>query len=153
MSILKKVCAVTVLAIAAAGIIFCTGKDYLDGVDEMVVEELDRYGVEAVDYAEVSKMRIPRTLTGAGWDLVGISCTQGGYDLGSYTGQTLNYTIVDIKGTCGAEPVMIRVFSTEDKIVCTYLSIRENSSAAPGVWPINEEYCDIDSSSSTTPCN
>lgn len=148
---LKKVWAVMAITMAAAGIIFCDGNNYLRGVDDIVVEELDRFGVEPEDYAEVSRRRIPEPLTGAGWEIVGISCTQGGYDLDAYTGQILNSTAVDIKGTCQSEPVTIRVFSTKDKIVCTYLSVREDSNMAPGVWPINAESCDIDTAAA--PCH
>ena len=120
----------------------CIYKKYLADVDPAVVAELERLGVVPTAVAKVQQIEIPEDLNTDGYYYYTPACEQGGYDLNPSAGKTVTLTSVDIKGTCLGEKITIRVFSEEDKIVCAYLTLREGSSGAPGVWPINSAECE-----------
>ena len=122
----------------------CIYQKYLADVDPVVVKELIRLGVVPTSVAEVQQREIPDLDaggTGAWWGYFGYACEKGGYDLYSYAGKTVTATSVDIRGTCQDQKIKINVFSDENVIVCTYLTMQENLGGAPGVWPINSEQC------------
>ena len=123
----------------------CIYKKYLADVDPVVVAELERLGVVPTAVAEVKQLEISDLDaggTGTWWGYFGAVCEEGGYDLYPYAGKTVTMTAVDIKGTCQDEKIRIYVLSEEDKIACAYLTFREGSSGAPGVWPINSAECE-----------
>lgn len=76
-------------------------------------------------------------------------CRKGGYDLSSYLDQNLTFTgyrtDVIYQVTRGKEnevvkeePLNVWVVSSDSKIVCIYLSVREDSTMAPGIFSVND---------------
>jgi hypothetical protein len=121
----------------------CVFKDHLANVDPAVVAELKRLSVVPEADAVIRQYELPENVdAGADWGLKTIVCEEGGYDLHPYAGKTVALTAVDIKGTCQGEKIKIWVVSEVDAIACAYLTVREDSSAAPGVWPVNSEQCE-----------
>jgi hypothetical protein len=140
--ILPKTVGILMVCIAVFLFNSCIYKKYLADVDPAVVAELERLGVVPTAVAKVQQIEIPEDLNTDGYYYYTPACEQGGYDLNPSAGKTVTLTSVDIKGTCLGEKITIRVFSEEDKIVCAYLTLREGSSGAPGVWPINSAECE-----------
>jgi hypothetical protein len=133
-----------ILLACAAVIAFnsCVFKDHLAGVDPVVAAELKRLAVVPIADAVIRQYELPEDVdAGANWGLKTIVCEEGGYDLHPYAGKTVTLTSVDIKGTCQGETIQIWVVSDKDAIACAYLTVREDSSAAPGVWPVNSQQC------------
>jgi hypothetical protein len=120
----------------------CVEKNHLANVDAIVIAELERLSVVPEADAEIRQYELPEDVdVGADWGLKTIVCEEGGYDLHPYAGKTVTLTSVDIKGTCQGEKIQIWVVSDKDAIACAYLTVREDSSAAPGVWPVNSDQC------------
>lgn len=76
-------------------------------------------------------------------------CRKGGYDLFTYLHQDLTFTgyrtDVVYQFTRGMEnevmkeePLNVWVISSDNKIVCIYLSVREDSTMAPGIFSVND---------------
>lgn len=76
-------------------------------------------------------------------------CRKGGYELSSYLDQNLTFTgyqtDVLYRFTRGMEnevvkeePLNVWVISADNKIVCIYLSVREDSTMAPGISSVND---------------
>ncbi len=121
----------------------CVEKNHLANVDAIVVAELKRLSVVPEADAVIKHYDLPEDVdAGADWGLKTIVCEEGGYDLHPYAGKTVTLTSVDITGTCQGEKIEIWVVSDTDAIACAYLTVREDSSAAPGVWPVNSEQCE-----------
>lgn len=78
-------------------------------------------------------------------------CRKGGYDLSSYLGQNLTFTgyrtDVVYQFTRGMENEVVReeplnawVVSSDSEIICVYLSVREDSTLAPGIFSVNDPF-------------
>lgn len=116
--------------------------DYLNGVDPIVIDELDRLSVQPTDDAEVSELRLPVDLEGPMFGAAAGACLEGGYDLFPYAGRKLTRTSVAIAGNCSDYPIKIQVLSTDEKIACAYLYVADPTiPIAPGVWSVNNHNC------------
>jgi hypothetical protein len=121
----------------------CIEKNHLANVDAIVIAELERLSVVPEADVEIKQYALPEDVdAGADWGLKTIVCEEGGYDLHPYAGKTVTLTSVDILGTCQGEKIKIWVVSDVDTVACAYLTVREDSSAAPGVWAVNSEQCE-----------
>lgn len=143
MKILKKILVPFIMGVAVWTVISCDKN--LSGVNDVVVAEFDRLGVQPTNSSEIKSITLPENLHEDAHDeFITRICDQGGYDLNPYAGQTLTLTNVNIKGRCD-DRYSIRVFvlSTDETIACAYFAIREGSSAAPGLWPVNSPSCTI----------
>lgn len=90
----------------------------------------------------ITEETIPEDVNrGAYWGMQTIVCEDGGYDVAAFANQVITRTIAHINGECSGMPIRISVMSTADAIVCAYLCVHEDSSAAPGIWPINDASC------------
>jgi len=78
-------------------------------------------------------------------------CRKGAYNLSSYLDQNLTFTgyrtDVVYQFTQGMEnevvkeePLNVWVISSDSKIVCIYLSVREDSTMAPGIFSVNDPF-------------
>jgi len=139
--ILPKTVGILIVCVAVFLFNSCIYQKYLAKVDPAVVAELERLGVVPTAVAKVQQIEIPEDLNTDGYYYYTPACEQGGYDLYPYAGKTVTMTSVDIKGTCLGEKITIRVFSEEDKIACAYLTFREGSSGAPGIFSVNDAEC------------
>jgi hypothetical protein len=113
----------------------------LEGVDEVVRQEIERLGFETTGEATVQTIELPSQLDDANWGLKAMECQEGGYNLYFYAGETVTLTSVDITETCQGEPLTLWVVSKDEDIICVYKTVREGSSAAPGVWSVYDEEC------------
>jgi hypothetical protein len=118
-----------------------TNDEGLEGVDEVVRQEIELLGFDTTGEATVETIDLPSQLDDANWGLKAIVCQEGGYDLYFYAGETVTLTSVDITETCQGEPLRLWVVSKDEDIICVYKTVREGSSAAPGVWSVHDEEC------------
>lgn len=72
-------------------------------------------------------------------------CRKGGYDLSPYLGQDLTFTGYRTDITYEEEPLDVWVVSSDSKIVCIYLSVREDSTMAPGIFSVNDPFLKLPS--------
>ena len=94
----------------------CEKQNDLEGVDQVVIDELERLGVNTDGKAEVKERKLPEVLDDSYYGLVCIFCSDGGYDLEEYAEQWVTYTIVDIKGDCSDHKIKILVISKDEDI-------------------------------------
>lgn len=133
------------MACMVVGVFVVACDDFLNGVDPIVVDELNRLSVQPTDDAEVSKLRLPVDLRGSGFNATVGECLEGGYDLLPYAGQVLTQTSVVIEGNCQDLPIKIYVLSTEEKIACAYLSVADPTiPVAPGIWSVKDPFCTLE---------
>ncbi len=119
----------------------CERQNDLEGVDQVVIDELERLGVNTDGKAEVEEKKLPEVLDDSHYGVVCLCCSDGGYDLEEYAEQWVTYTKVDIKGDCFEHKIEIFVISKDEDIACVYLAARENM--AGGLYSINNEFCHI----------
>jgi hypothetical protein len=84
-----------------------------------------------------STLTLPQELNDAQWALIKNSCEQTGYSLDSYVGQNITSIKYSIIETYLNEPLYLWVLEKNQITICAYLSVRENSTAAPGVFALN----------------
>jgi hypothetical protein len=128
----------------AITVVGCAGdneNNHIENVDLEVIDELQRLAVETTADAEVQEITLPEEFNDANWGLKDIICEDGGYDLISYSGQTLTLTSVDIEGSCDNEIIKIMVLSEPGFVVCAYFAYRGNAPLAPGLWSVDSENC------------
>jgi len=110
-------------------------------VSETVLDELESLGIKTSGDAEIMQSTLPEELNDANWGLKSEVCKEGGYDLDPYAGQTVTLTSFDIPQSCDGELLRVWVVTKNDVVICVYLTVREDSSAAPGVYSVNDEQC------------
>ena len=120
----------------------CEKQNDLKGVDQAVIDELERLGVNTDGKAEVKEKKLPEVLDGSHYGIILNICSEGGYHLEEYVGQYVTYTRVNIEGDCFDGKIEIFVISKDEDIACVYLAVREFVIGG-GVYPINHEYCHI----------
>jgi hypothetical protein len=120
---------------------YCASDENLEGVDEVVRQEIERLGFETTGEATVQTVDLPSQLDDANWGLKAMVCQEGGYDLYFYAGETVTLTSVDITETCQGEALRLWVVSKDEDIICVYKTVREGSGAAPGVWSVYDKDC------------
>ena len=119
----------------------CEKQNDLEGVDQVVVDELERLGVNTDGKAEVKEKKLPEVLDDPHYGVVLNICSEGGYHLEEFAGQYVTYTRVNIEGDCFESKIEIFVISKDEDIACVYLAVREF--VFGGVYPINHECCHI----------
>lgn len=85
------------------------------------------------------------SLSGGGWELVELLCQRVGYSLAPYAGRDVTlvtYSITErwyspIPSDPGSD-LYLRLVTRDGVAACGYLSVRENSTAVPGLFALND---------------
>ncbi len=105
----------------------------------VILSELQRLNIEVTGASKQIELELPSVLSDANWGLKKIICEEGGYNLSAYAGKTILFTSYPINEVWNnTEPLNVWVATSEDKIVCVYKAVRENSMVAPGIFSIKE---------------
>jgi len=130
------------ILLIVASFCFSCGDDDNAIQEDCISEVINNYGLHLEGDGDpvTEETTLPDQLTDANWGLKAIVCEQGGYDLNAYTGQRISLTKYRIIEICDGEPLYLWILTNEDECICAYKTVREDSSAAPGVFAV--EGCD-----------
>lgn len=99
-------------------------------------ETLQKLGIKITEFYKEFTAK-PNTFHPAQLAITTEACTKGGYDLSAHLDKTLTFTGYRSDVTYENEPLNVWVVSSDSKIVCIYLSVRESSNMAPGIFSVN----------------
>lgn len=137
----KSLMSIIAICIAAWMSVACENY-FLGGVEDNVIEELERLALHPTGRAEVKEINLPDDLdAGPNWGVKAYECREGGYDLYPYAGDSATLTSMNIMGRCSVERIKVWVVSKEDAIACVYFTVREGSTLTPGVFDVNDPNC------------
>ena len=113
-------------------------------------EDLQKLGINTTDFYKEYTVN-PNTFDPDQLALYPQVCRKGEYDLSSYLDQNLTFTgyrtdvVYQIargmeNEVVKEEPLNVWVISSDSKIVCIYLSVREDSTIAPGVFAVDDPF-------------
>ncbi len=68
------------------------------------------------------------------------ACTKKGYDLSAHLDQELTFTGYRTDVTHEEESLNVWIINVGSEIVCIYLTVREDSTMAPGIFSINDPF-------------
>jgi hypothetical protein len=126
------------LCIILIVIIIFFGLVYLLALDiDVILSELKRLNIEVTGPVKQIETQLPTELSGPDWGLKKNICEQSGYNLSAYAGKNVSLACFPISERYDfKEPLNVWVVSSEDKIICVYKTVREDSDMAPGVFPV-----------------
>jgi hypothetical protein len=108
-------------------------------------EIIQQYNFHVVGEPVVETISLPKKFNYAGWEAIEPLCQETGYSLVPYGGSHVafvTYRIAEkwyspIPANPGAD-LYLRVIGKNGKTLCGYLSVREDSTAASGVFALND---------------
>ncbi|MDO8726287.1 MAG: hypothetical protein Q7J35_09505 [Candidatus Methanoperedens sp.] len=106
--------------------------------ETLIQKELDKIGIRTSGFNKQLSLNLPETLSDANWGLKKIVCEEGGYDLAKYANQAVNINSYRSNRYYENEQLNVWVVTTENEIICVYLTVGEASGLAPGVFSIND---------------
>ncbi len=104
-----------------------------------ILKKLDMLGIVVVGQSSQQDIILPPVLSDANWGLKNEICQQSGYNLSSYAGKSVKLISYNIEEKYKNEPLAVWVVVSDETIACIYKTVRQDSSMAPGVFPVNNE--------------
>ena len=105
---------------------------------DIAINVLQGWGRHIAGIPSTNELTLPQQLTDANWGLKRIKCEAGGYDLTPYAGGAVSAVTYGIAETWYGEPLNAWVLIKENTCICAYITVRQESNAAPGVFAIND---------------
>ena len=110
------------------------------------VYELQKHSINTTGPEITSTLTLPSQLSGPNWGMKQAICQQGGYDLSSYAGKTVQLTQYPTdaiyrqvtRGQTSTEPLNVWIISGGEKVLCLFLTVRQGSMLIPGIFSVND---------------
>ena len=110
-----------------------------DKNENVILSELERLNIQTIGSSKQIQLKLPSMLSDANWEMKKIVCEEGGYDLSFYSNKTLLFTYYPINEVWdNTEPLNVWIVSDNDKVVCVYKAVREDSIVIPGIFSVKE---------------
>lgn len=98
---------------------------------------IQKYNFHVEGDPTITSLTLPQQFTDANWGIKENVCAQTGYSLIPYAGESISAIKYAITEKYLSEPLYLWILAKDQIGICSYLSVRENSNAAPGVMAVN----------------
>jgi len=144
----KTFCFILIAGLFSFAIMAC-GTNSSSPDSQPGAEIIQQYNFHVEGEPTIGSITLPQQFAVAdGWGLLEIKCQQAGYSLVPYAGETVSFVKYSITEKWyhpaipepAGDPLYLRVLAKDQTSMCGYLSVREDSDAAPGVFAVNDPY-------------